>query len=343
MQDERREGQSSYTLSKLLTHALNLITGFSTLPLRIATFIGFGFTIVGLGVLIYVVGRFLFAHGSVPGFPFLASIIAVFSGAQLCALGIIGEYIARIHVREYGSSVVGYPGADRVRDLRTGENTMASIATSPDAISLAALASAVEAPIPFNRFCKTGNEFANIQRAIDLMHISGDGEFTAACSRLLETALGVPKVLLTTSCTHALEMSALLLDIKPGDEVIVPSFTFVSTPNAYVLRGAKPVFVDVRPDTLNMDERLLESKITSRTRAIVPVHYAGVGCEMDTILDIANRHGIPVVEDNAHGLFGAYKDKPLGTFGCMATLSFHETKNFTCGEGGLVDQRQALH
>jgi dTDP-4-amino-4,6-dideoxygalactose transaminase len=146
----------------------------------------------------------------------------------------------------------------------------------------------------------------------------------------------VPKVLLTTSCTHALEMSAILLNIKPGDEVIVPSFTFVSTINAFVIRGAQPIFADIKPDTLNLDETKIEKLINSRTKAIVPVHYAGVGCEMDPILDIAGQHDIPVVEDNAHGLFGKYKGKWLGTFGCMATQSFHETKNITCGEGGAL-------
>ena len=156
------------------------------------------------------------------------------------------------------------------------------------------------------------------------------------CHALLEQLLDVPKVLLTTSCTHALEMAALLLDIQPGDEVIVPSFTFVSTPNAFVLRGARPVFVDVRPDTLNMDETQLERLITERTRAIVPVHYAGVGCEMDYYRCIAAEYGIPIVEDNAHGLFGKYKGRYLGTFGTFATQSFHETKNFICGEGGAL-------
>jgi dTDP-4-amino-4,6-dideoxygalactose transaminase len=146
----------------------------------------------------------------------------------------------------------------------------------------------------------------------------------------------VGKALLTTSCTHALEMAGLLLDLKPGDEVIVPSFTFVSTANAFALRGARPVFADVRPDTLNLDERKLESLITERTRLIVPVHYAGVGCEMDAILDIARRRGVAVVEDNAHGLFGRYRGRPLGTFGAFSTLSFHETKNVSCGEGGAL-------
>ncbi len=168
------------------------------------------------------------------------------------------------------------------------------------------------------------------------MHVSGDGPFTKRCHAFFEQILGVPKVLLTTSCTHALEISALLLDIKPGDEVIVPSFTFVSTVNAFVLFGARPIFGDIRPDTLNLDETQLERLITPRTKAIVPVHYAGVGCEMDRILEIADRHGVPVVEDNAHGLFGKYRGKYLGTFGCLATQSFHETKNITCGEGGAL-------
>lgn len=190
--------------------------------------------------------------------------------------------------------------------------------------------------IPFNRPFTSGKEFEYIQEAIKNMELSGDGAFTKKCHALIEEILGIPKALLTTSCTHALEMSALLLDIKPGDEVIVPSFTFVSTINAFVLRGAIPVFGDVRPDTLNLDETKLEQLITERTKAIVPVHYAGIGCEMDAILEIAGRHGIPVVEDNAHGLFGKYKGKYLGTLGCMATQSFHETKNFTCGEGGAL-------
>jgi dTDP-4-amino-4,6-dideoxygalactose transaminase len=190
--------------------------------------------------------------------------------------------------------------------------------------------------VPFNRFSKTGAEFTYIQQAIDEMHVSGNGRFTKMCHALLEEILGAPRVLLTTSCTHALEMAALLLDIQPGDEVIVPSFTFVTTASAFVMRGARPVFIDIRPDTLNLDESRLESLITPRTRAILPVHYAGVGCEMDAILEVAGRHGVRVVEDNAHGLMGKYQGRYLGTFGCLATQSFHETKNFTCGEGGAL-------
>ncbi len=190
--------------------------------------------------------------------------------------------------------------------------------------------------IPFNRPFFSGREFEFIQQAIANSQISGDGIFTRKCHALLENALGVSKVLLTTSCTHALEMAALLLDIKPGDEVIIPSFTFVSAVNAFVLRGARPVFIDIRADTLNLDESQLERLITPRTKAIVVVHYAGVGCDMDTVMQVAGQHGIPVVEDNAHGLFGKYRGKYLGTFGCLATQSFHETKNFTCGEGGAL-------
>lgn len=190
--------------------------------------------------------------------------------------------------------------------------------------------------IPFNRPAVVGKELYYISQTIFNSHSAGDGDFTKKCHRLLEQILGAPKVLLTTSCTHALEMTALLLDIQPGDEVIVPSFTFVSTVNAFVLRGARPVFIDIRPDTLNMDEGQLERLITPKTRAIVPVHYAGVGCEMDAICEVAARHQIPIVEDNAHGLFGKYKGRPLGTFGAFATQSFHETKNVTCGEGGAL-------
>jgi dTDP-4-amino-4,6-dideoxygalactose transaminase len=190
--------------------------------------------------------------------------------------------------------------------------------------------------VPFNRPSLTGAEFAYIKQAIDTMHISGDGGFTKRCQRFLEEALGVPRVLLTTSCTHALEIAALLLELKPGDEVVVPSFTFVSTVNAFVLHGARPVFVDVRPDTLNMDEGRLAKAIGPRTRAVVPVHYAGVGCEMTEIGEVCRSKAVTVVEDNAHGLFGRYKGQSLGALGSFAALSFHETKNFTCGEGGAL-------
>ena len=190
--------------------------------------------------------------------------------------------------------------------------------------------------VDFNRPVVVGREFEYMQEAIENRHISGDGPFTRKCHAFLEQELGVPKALLTTSCTHALEMSALLLGIEPGDEVIIPDFTFVSTVNAFVLRGARPVFVDIRPDTLNLDESRLEAALTSKTKAVVPVHYAGVGCEMDAILEIAAHHHMAVVEDNAHGLFGKYKGKHLGTFGSMASQSFHETKNFSCGEGGAL-------
>ncbi len=190
--------------------------------------------------------------------------------------------------------------------------------------------------IPFNRPSMVGNELAYIRESVLSGQISGDGLYTKKCHALLEELLGVPKVMLTTSCTHALDMTALLLDIQPGDQVIVPSFTFVSTVNAFALRGAQPVFADIRPDTLNVDERRLESLITPRTKAIALLHYAGVGCEMDVITDIAKRYHLPLVEDNAHGLFARYRGKYLGTFGALATQSFHETKNFSCGEGGAL-------
>ena len=190
--------------------------------------------------------------------------------------------------------------------------------------------------ISFNKPTQAGKEAEYMREALQRDHISGDGYFTKKAHALLEETIGVPKVFLTTSCTHALEMSALLLDLKEGDEVILPSFTFVSTVNAFVLRNAQPIFADVRPDTLNIDENKIEALITPKTRAIVVVHYAGVGCEMDAIMEIANRHNIPVIEDNAHGLFGTYKGRQLGTFGVMATQSFHETKNFTSGEGGAL-------
>jgi len=204
--------------------------------------------------------------------------------------------------------------------------------------------------VPFNRVEPVGRELAYLQAALSGGHISGHGPFTARAEAQLEDLLGARRVLLTTSCTHALELCALLLDIQPGDEVIMPSFTFVSTASAFALRGARPIFVDICEDTLNIDPARVEAAITPRTRAIVVVHYAGVACDMEALGRLAVKHGLPIVEDNAHGLFGKYRDRQLGTFGTLATLSFHETKNISCGEGGalivndptLVDRAEVL-
>jgi dTDP-4-amino-4,6-dideoxygalactose transaminase len=197
--------------------------------------------------------------------------------------------------------------------------------------------------IPFNRPFVAGNEQRYVAEAISRGHISGNGHFTRRCEQFLEAELDSPRVILTTSCTDALEMAALLLELGPEDEVILPSFGFVSTVNAFVLRGARPSFVDIRPDTLNMDEEQLEGVITPNTRAIVPIHYAGVACQMDRIGAIARERGLRVIEDNAHALFGRFQGRPLGSLGDLAAHSFHETKNFTCGEGGaLAIQDEAL-
>lgn len=182
----------------------------------------------------------------------------------------------------------------------------------------------------------TGKEAEYIAKAVQNQKICGDGEFTKKCNKWIEEKTGTKKCLLTTSCTHATELAALLLDIKPGDEVIMPSYTFVSTADAFVLRGAVPVFVDIRPDTMNIDEKLIEDAITDKTKAIVPVHYAGVSCEMDTIMDIAERHNLYVVEDAAQGIMSSYKGQALGTFGEFGCFSFHETKNYSMGEGGAL-------
>lgn len=190
--------------------------------------------------------------------------------------------------------------------------------------------------IAFNKPPVTGKEIQYITDAINNGHLSGDGKYTNLCHNWLEETTGSAKVLLTTSCTHALEMAAILVNIQPGDEVIMPSYTFVSTANAFVLRGATIVFVDVRPDTMNIDEEKIEAAITPKTKAIVPVHYAGVACEMDKIMDIAHRHNLLVVEDAAQALMSKYKGKMLGTIGHLGTYSFHETKNFVSGEGGAL-------
>lgn len=190
--------------------------------------------------------------------------------------------------------------------------------------------------IPFNRPYETGQEMGYIHEAHHRGKLAGDGLFTRHCSGWLEQNTGAARALLTHSCTAALEMSALLADIRPGDEIIMPSYTFVSTANAFVLRGGVPVFVDIRPDTLNIDETLIEAAITPRTRAIVPVHYAGVAAEMDTIMEIAARHGLVVIEDAAQGVMSSYKGRPLGSIGQFGTFSFHETKNVISGEGGAL-------
>ncbi len=197
--------------------------------------------------------------------------------------------------------------------------------------------------IPFNKPYMTGQEIENIRMAHERGHLSGDGQFTRRCHAWLETRTGCKSALLTHSCTAALEMAALLMDIQPGDEIIMPSFTFVSTANAFALRGGIPVFVDIREDTLNIDETKIEAAITPLTRAIVPVHYAGVGCEMDAIMDIACRHNLLVAEDAAQGILSTYKGRPLGSIGELGTLSFHETKNVISGEGGaLLINKQEL-
>ncbi len=190
--------------------------------------------------------------------------------------------------------------------------------------------------VSFNKPPYIGKESEYVLDAVNKGHISGDGEYTKKCAKKLEELIGTKRALLTTSCTHATEMAALLSDIKPGDEVIMPSYTFVSTADAFVLRGATPVFVDIRPDTMNIDETLIEDAITSKTKAIVPVHYAGVGCEMDTIMDIARRHNLTVIEDAAQAIASTYKGKALGTFGDFGCYSFHETKNISMGEGGAL-------
>jgi dTDP-4-amino-4,6-dideoxygalactose transaminase len=190
--------------------------------------------------------------------------------------------------------------------------------------------------IPFNRPHLTGREFTYISQAVAGGQLAGNGPFTQRCHTWLEQKLGCGRALLTHSCTAALEMAALLLDLVPGDEIIMPSFTFVSTANAFVLRGARPVFVDIRPDTLNIDERLIEAAITDRTKAIVPVHYGGVACDMDAIMAIATRHNLVVVEDAAQGFLARYRDRPLASIGHLAALSFHETKNVISGEGGAL-------
>lgn len=188
--------------------------------------------------------------------------------------------------------------------------------------------------INFNVPPLVGSEIKYIKDAIEKHKLCGDGTFTSKCNHLLEELTGTKKALLTTSCTHALEMAGILCDLEEGDEVIMPSYTFVSTANAFALRGAKIVFVDIRPDTMNIDEKLIEEAITERTKAIVPVHYAGVSCEMDKIMELAKKYNLYIVEDAAQGIGSSYRDKPLGAIGDIGALSFHETKNLSCGEGG---------
>lgn len=220
-------------------------------------------------------------------------------------------------------------------DLATacGSGTVNSIMSSASVPYAGKASSSI---IPFNQPLVTSTELEYIREAIMSGHTSGDGVFTKKCQSWLKQAIGSHETLLTHSCTAALEMAAILSEVEPGDEVIMPSFTFVSTANAFVLRGAVPVFVDIRPDTLNIDESLIEAAITPRTKAIAPVHYAGVGCEMDTILEIAQRHNLLVIEDAAQAILSRYKGRPLGGIGHLAAMSFHETKNIISGEGGAI-------
>jgi dTDP-4-amino-4,6-dideoxygalactose transaminase len=197
--------------------------------------------------------------------------------------------------------------------------------------------------IPFNRPCLAGREFEYMQAAVEHGHLSGNGPFTARCSQWLESHTGSVKALMTHSCTAALEMAALLLDVGPGDEVILPSFAFVSTANAFVLRGATPVFVDVRPDTMTIDAALADAAVTARTKAIVALHYAGVACDMDALARVAARHGVAIVEDAAQGILASYRGKALGSIGTFGALSFHETKNVISGEGGALLVNDARH
>ncbi|MFO0482741.1 MAG: aminotransferase class I/II-fold pyridoxal phosphate-dependent enzyme, partial [bacterium] len=206
---------------------------------------------------------------------------------------------------------------------------------SPDVLERTASGAEVQ-PIPFNRPFMVGTELDHVREANRRLQLAGDGHFTSLCSGWLEQRTGCQAALLTHSCTAALEMAAILADIGPGDEIVMPSYTFVSTANAFVLRGGLPVFVDIRPDTLNIDETKIEAAITERTRAIVVVHYAGVACEMDTVMAIAARHGLLVIEDAAQGAMASYRGRPLGSIGQMGTLSFHETKNIMSGEGGAL-------
>ena len=332
----RAEGHSGYTVGSLITHAFNVLTGFSTRPLRAATLVGIATMVFGVAVLAYVTGLL---HRA---------------GRRRARLP-----VPRLHHRDLRRRPASQPGHDRrvsgayayedhgpadVRDPRrdrsagrapgtTRTRRMHGVARPEGA---GATPGRMTYRIPFNRATLVGRELELLREAIQSGHLSGDGQFARRCELLLEEALGADRVLLTSSCTHALELAALLLDIEPGDEVIVPSFTFVSTAAAFALRGAKIVFADIRPDTLNIDERALPDLVGDRTRAIVPVHYAGVGCEMEPILEVARKHDLAIVEDNAHGLHGSYRGQRLGTFGVLAAQSFHETKNFTCGEGGAL-------
>lgn len=320
--DSREHGRSNYSFRKLLRFSIDTITGYSTVPLQVASVLGLLTSFFGFGVLIYVVAVPILSGQSVQGFPFLASTIAIFAGVQLLTLGILGEYLARMHFRV----------------MRKPTYFVAEI-TGPISCTGANKLSAHEsrtATIPFNRPTFASSDLEYLSEALKSGHSSGNGPFTHRAERLLEEIHGVGSALLTTSCTHALELSARLLDLQPGDEVIVPSYTFVSTASAFMWNGARPVFADVNSQTLNIDPDSVESLISNRTRAICIVHYAGVGAQPERFVELADKYGLTLIEDNAHGLGASHNGQILGTFGSMSTLSFHETKNITCGEGGAL-------
>ena len=321
--DQRESGASNYTVRTLLKHALNMVTGYSSRPLRLVAWLGFGFGLSLIGSLGVRAGAVF--HQRYRGAWFRIPRLVDFHPRRRAALW------AWCHRRVSRTNALSLDAPTCVRHSRGNRRqhgAQRNVKASEPAESMEL--------IPFNRPFVTGNEAALIARATSNRRFSGDGPFTVEASDLVREITGAHRVFLTTSCTHALEMAALLLDVGPGDEVIMPSFTFVSTANAFVLRGAKPIFVDIRSDTLNIDERLVEGVVTPRTKAIVVMHYAGVACEMDVISDIALRHGLEIVEDNADGLGARFRERPLGTIGSLATLSFHETKNVHCGEGGAL-------
>lgn len=319
---------SSYSFSKRVSLAIGAISSFSSKPLEGIGVAGVGMGLVALGMFAVVLLKALLFKIPVSGWASLMTSLWIIGAAILSSLGIMGIYIAKLYTQS------------KLRPQVIVKDKLPSRTVSAEPSKVVPLFRGTtvheEVKIPFNRPYLSGREVEHIVRAIINGHSAGNGPFTVKCEELLSQLLGNRRVLLTTSCTHALEMAAMLIDIRAGDEVIVPSYTFVSTANAFAMRGARPVFVDIREDTLNIDESKIEEKVTERTKAIVPVHYGGVGCEMDKILEISRRRKIYVVEDNAHGLFAERNGTMLGTFGHLAALSFHETKNIICGEGGAL-------
>ncbi len=339
--EERASGTSGYTFRSLLAHTFNMATGYSILPLRLVTWLGLAVSLFGVAALVSVLALYWAGVVQVAGFTTVVAMLAILSGAIMLSLGILGEYLGRLHVRsmQRPAYLVRPPAPLRASPHGRARRRVDHAPAEGLVVTEILRPGTTTPPITQVRLTqphRVGREEEYVARVLSSPMWHGDGEFTRRAETWLRELTGAPTALTTPSCTHALELAAILLDLGPGDEVICPSFTFTSTATAIAIRGATPVFVDVRPDTLNLDVDAVEAAITERTRAVFTVHYGGIASDVGRLAALTAARGLHLVEDNAHGLGAHWEGRHLGTFGGLATQSFHDTKNLTCGEGGAL-------